>query len=50
MNLTVGVIGLGNIGNGVAKNISKKGYKVLGFDIDPNRMDECIAISVISID
>ena len=50
MNLTVGVIGLGNIGNGVAKNISKKGYKVLGFDIDPNRMDECIAISVNSIE
>ena len=50
MNLTVGVIGLGNIGNGVAKNIAKKGYKVLGFDIDPNRMDECISISVNSIE
>tara|TARA_B100000029_G_scaffold515287_1_gene621547 strand:+ start:1782 stop:2657 length:876 start_codon:yes stop_codon:yes gene_type:complete len=50
MNLTVGVIGLGNIGNGVAKNIAKNGYRVLGFDIDPNRLDECMAISVNSIE
>ncbi len=35
---TVGVIGLGNMGSGLAKNLIKAGFEVRGFDIDPARM------------
>ena len=38
MKLKTGVIGLGNIGNGVAKNLSKSGYEVVGYDVNP----ECL--------
>lgn len=38
MPLTVGVIGLGNIGGGVAANLTKAGYPVLGYDIEPARV------------
>lgn len=40
MSLTVGVIGLGNIGGGVAKNLAAAGHKVIGYDIDPARITE----------
>ena len=38
MSLTVGVIGLGNIGGGVAANLLKAGHTVLGYDIDAARV------------
>ena len=36
---TVGVIGLGNMGSGLAKNLIKAGYKVKGHDLLQARMD-----------
>ena len=35
MALNAGVIGLGNIGGGVARNLAAAGHTVVGFDIDP---------------
>jgi 3-hydroxyisobutyrate dehydrogenase-like beta-hydroxyacid dehydrogenase len=40
MAIDTGVIGLGNIGNGVAKNLAKAGHKVTGYDIDPERVTD----------
>ncbi|MEK9707030.1 MAG: NAD(P)-binding domain-containing protein, partial [Alphaproteobacteria bacterium] len=34
MALEAGVIGLGNIGGGVARNLAAAGYSVIGYDID----------------
>ena len=34
----VGVIGLGDMGSGLAKNLLKAGYEVAGLDLDPARM------------
>ncbi len=36
--MQVGVIGLGNIGNGVAKNLAAAGHDVVGYDIDAGRI------------
>jgi len=38
VTLTAGVIGLGNIGGGVAKNLVDGGYSVVGYDLDPERI------------
>jgi 3-hydroxyisobutyrate dehydrogenase-like beta-hydroxyacid dehydrogenase len=38
MPLTIGVIGLGNIGGGVAANLLKAGHRVLGYDVDAARV------------
>ena len=38
MALTAGVIGLGNIGGGVAKNLIAAGHHVIGYDLDPDRI------------
>ena len=38
--MDTGVIGLGNIGNGVAKNLTKAGHKVVGYDIEPARITD----------
>jgi len=34
----VGVIGLGNMGMGIAKNLIKSGFSVIGFDLDDKRL------------
>ena len=34
MALQAGVIGLGNIGGGVARNLAAAGHSVIGYDID----------------
>jgi 3-hydroxyisobutyrate dehydrogenase len=34
---TVGVVGLGNMGRGMAATLARKGFTVLGYDIDPTR-------------
>jgi 3-hydroxyisobutyrate dehydrogenase-like beta-hydroxyacid dehydrogenase len=34
----VGVIGLGNMGMGMAKNLIKSGFSVIGFDLDAKRL------------
>ena len=38
MGLTVGVIGLGPMGGNIAGNLLKNQFKVLGYDIQPERM------------
>ena len=40
MAIDTGVIGLGNIGNGVARNLLKGGHNVIGYDIDPERVTD----------
>ena len=35
----VGVIGLGDMGSGLAKNLIEKGFATTGLDLDPRRMD-----------
>ena len=36
--MDTGVIGLGNIGGGVAKNLAAAGHNVVGYDIEPSRI------------
>lgn len=36
--MRVGVIGLGDMGSGLAKNLMKAGHECAGFDLDPRRM------------
>lgn len=38
--MDIGVIGLGNIGNGVAKNLAAAGHNVTGYDIDISRVTD----------
>ncbi len=38
MAIAAGVVGLGNIGAGVARNLAAAGHPVIGFDTDPDRM------------
>jgi putative dehydrogenase len=38
MALTAGVVGLGNIGGGVARNLAGAGHRVIGYDIDAERI------------
>jgi len=40
MAMDIGVVGLGNIGNGVAKNLAKSGFKVIGYDVDAARITD----------
>lgn len=35
---TAGVVGIGDMGSGLAKNLIKNGYKVTGIDLKPDRM------------
>ncbi len=34
---TAGVIGIGDMGSGLAKNLMKNGYRVTGIDLKPER-------------
>ncbi|WP_347819044.1 NAD(P)-binding domain-containing protein, partial [uncultured Planktomarina sp.] len=36
---TVGVVGLGDMGSGLAKNLLKHGFQVQGADLLPQRQD-----------
>lgn len=40
MALDTGVIGLGNIGGGVVRNLATAGHGVVGFDLDPDRITD----------
>lgn len=44
MATKVGFIGLGAMGLPLAKNLQRKGFAVTGYDIDPARADEIIAL------
>jgi len=35
---TVGLVGLGAMGRGVAVNLLQKGYQVIGFDVNPEAL------------
>ena len=38
MALTAGVVGLGNIGGGVARKLAAAGHRVVGYDINADRL------------
>jgi 3-hydroxyisobutyrate dehydrogenase-like beta-hydroxyacid dehydrogenase len=39
---TVGIIGLGQMGGGIAANLSKAGYDVLGYDLRPEAVERLV--------
>jgi 3-hydroxyisobutyrate dehydrogenase-like beta-hydroxyacid dehydrogenase len=43
MGTAIGVIGLGNMGGAIARNLLDSGFEVVGLDIDPERMAEFTA-------
>ena len=45
---TIGFIGLGNMGSGMAKNLVEKGRKVVGFDAGETLPSRSIEISTYS--
>jgi len=47
---TIGVIGIGDMGSGLAKNLLKAGYTVQGRDLLPNRMADFTAMGGIACD
>lgn len=48
LNLRVGVVGLGNIGSGVAGNLVTAGYDMVVSDIDQSRVDALVAKGAIA--
>ena len=40
----IGVIGLGNMGIGLAKNLLKNGYDVQGYDLSSERIDALMTL------
>ncbi len=44
----VGVIGLGDMGSGLARNLIKNGFEVLGFDLSPERMHAFVELGGIA--
>jgi 3-hydroxyisobutyrate dehydrogenase len=48
MSPSVGVIGLGNIGGGVARNLARAGYQVHAADLDPNKVGAVTAAGGIA--
>jgi phosphoglycerate dehydrogenase-like enzyme len=44
------VIGLGNIGGGVARNLSRAGYTVRAADLDPHKVDAVVHEGGIAAD
>lgn len=40
---TIGIVGIGDMGSGLAKNLIKNGFQVHGFDLKPARMNAFIA-------
>ena len=46
----VGVIGLGDMGSGLAKNLCKNGFKTYGYDLSEDRMSQFIKMGVGYLD
>ena len=40
----VGVVGVGDMGSGLAKNLIAAGFEVAGFDLDPERMETFVGM------
>lgn len=47
MNKTVGIVGLGIMGSAIARNLLKRGWKVIGHDIDAARRTELALANVV---
>ena len=47
---TAGVIGLGDMGSGLAKNLLKSGFEVYGYDLSPDRMSSFVELGGKSCD
>ena len=43
-----GVVGLGDMGSGLAKNLIKNGYETIGFDLSASRISELVSVGGIS--
>jgi 3-hydroxyisobutyrate dehydrogenase-like beta-hydroxyacid dehydrogenase len=46
MKRVVGVVGLGIMGGAMARNLSKAGWNVIGFDVDADRRSEAESASI----
>jgi len=46
MDKTVGIVGLGIMGGAIARNLVERGWRVIGFDIDPARRAELAQANV----
>jgi 3-hydroxyisobutyrate dehydrogenase/glyoxylate/succinic semialdehyde reductase len=47
MDKTVGMVGLGIMGGAIARNLVDRGWRVIGYDIDPARRDELAQANVV---
>ncbi len=47
MDKTVGIIGLGIMGGAIARNLTERGWRVIGFDIHPERKAELARARVL---
>ena len=45
MKQKIGIIGLGIMGSAMAPNLIKEGFSVTGYDIVPDRLEECISLA-----
>lgn len=45
----VGVIGIGDMGSGLARNLIKHGFQVTGVDLKPDRMDAFVAMGGVPV-
>ena len=41
---TVGIVGIGDMGSGLAKNLLKAGFTVRGFDLKADRMKDFVSM------
>jgi 3-hydroxyisobutyrate dehydrogenase-like beta-hydroxyacid dehydrogenase len=46
----VGFVGLGLMGHGMAKNLLSAGFPLLGYDIDPTRVDAIVKLGGIRVE
>jgi 3-hydroxyisobutyrate dehydrogenase/glyoxylate/succinic semialdehyde reductase len=47
MDKTVGIVGLGIMGGAIACNLVDRGWRVIGYDVDPARRDELAGADVV---
>ena len=40
---TIGIVGVGVMGGGMARNILKKGHPVIAFDLDKTALDDIVS-------
>jgi putative dehydrogenase len=50
MDRTVGIVGLGIMGSAIARNLVDRGWRVIGFDIDPAKNAELAGAGVVIAD